>query len=122
MTRTRARREWPAIRWVLPNPRDIENAIKEELSCPYREPTLVPLGEKPKAYRVYHGRGNSANQPRTFGIRGACSLIDEMGPQVAVTRGSRLFNKNTDGCKPETVCIAIESWPVAVPKTRVQPG
>ena len=61
MTRTRIRREWPATRWVLLNPGDNENASEEELSCPYQEPTLVPLGEKPKAYRVYYGRGNSAN-------------------------------------------------------------
>jgi len=42
--------------------------------------------------------------------------------QVAVTRGSRLFNKNTVDCKPERVCIVYESWPVVVPKTWVQLG
>ncbi len=29
--------------------------------CPYLDPTQVPLGEKPKTYRVELGRGNSAN-------------------------------------------------------------
>ena len=27
--------------------------VEEELLSPYQEPTLVSLGEKPKAYRVY---------------------------------------------------------------------
>ena len=29
--------------------------------CPYQDPTQVPLGEKPKTYRVEPRRGNSAN-------------------------------------------------------------
>ena len=39
--------------------------------CPYLDPTQVPLGEKPKTYRVELRRGNSANYPRNFGKRGA---------------------------------------------------
>ena len=42
-------------------------------------------------------------------------------PQVAVTRGGRLFNKNIAGCKPERVSTAGESCPVRVPEGRVQP-
>ena len=38
-----------------------------------------------------------------------------------MTRGSHLFNKNIGGCEPERVCIALESWPVAVSETRAQP-
>ena len=62
------------------------------------------------------GRGNSANWPRNFGRRGASP--DE--GLVAVTRGLRLFNKNTGGSKPERVCTAAETCPVPVPESPVQ--
>ena len=64
------------------------------------------------------GLGNSANWPRIFGRRGACSAKE----QVAVTRGLRLFNKNIAGRKPERVSTAGDSCPVPVGEARVQPG
>ena len=45
-----------------------------------------------------------------------------LGPQVAVARGTRLFNKNIGPREPERVCTGAESWPLAVRETRVQPG
>ena len=61
MTRTESRREWPAVWSVQQTLRDLEGRGREEPVGPYREPTQVSLGEKPKVYRVYGGRGNSAN-------------------------------------------------------------
>jgi hypothetical protein len=81
----------------------IEKDVEKDSSCPYLEPTQVSLGEEPKACRVYTKRGNSANQPRTFGIRGACCFSLWLEQQVAVTKGSRLFNKNTGSRKRESV-------------------
>ena len=49
-------------------------------------------------------------------------MATRLARQVAVTGGSRLFNKNIGSRKPERVCTAAESCPVAVPETRVQPG
>ena len=49
-------------------------------------------------------------------------LGSTLGPQVAVTRGTRLFNKNIGPREPERVCTGAESWPLAVRETRVQPG
>lgn len=37
--------------------------------------------------------------------------------QVAVTRGTRLFNKNIANCKGESLCTVCESWPVLVIQT-----
>lgn len=42
--------------------------------------------------------------------------------QVAVTRGTRLFNKNIANCKGESLSTVSESWPVLVIETWVQPG
>ena len=44
-----------------------------------------------------------------------------MKEQVAVTRGLRLFNKNTGDRKSERMCMVTESCPVAVSESRVQP-
>jgi len=69
---------------------------------PYLDPTQVPLGEKPKTYRVELRRGNSQISPVTSG-KGVPEPLALLGVQVAVTRGRRLFTKNIGGCKPERV-------------------
>ena len=80
------------------------------------------LGEKPQTYRVQlraRELGKLAPQLRN---KGCLKPWLRLGLQVAVTRGTRLFNKNIGGRKPERVCTAVESWPVVVPKTWVQPS
>ena len=48
--------------WRVPEtPGPNEKAENKYLLCPYQEPTQVSQGEKPKAFRVNLGRGNSAN-------------------------------------------------------------
>ena len=51
MERRRRRREWRALWCVQPIPGALEKGVKKDFPCPYRELTLVPLGEKPKASR-----------------------------------------------------------------------
>ncbi len=38
-----------------------------------------------------------------------------------MTRELRLFNKNTDNRKCESMCMVVESCPVTVSETRFQP-
>ena len=103
-----ARQKW----WVQPIPGAREKEVRKDSARSYPEPTQVPLGEKPKVCRDQPKRGKSANWPRNFGIRGACGFAKEL--QVAVTRGTRLFNKNTASRESERMCTGSESWPVAV--------
>lgn len=64
----------------------------------------------------------SANWPRNFGRSGACGLEAEVllskatveGPQVAVTREERLFNKNAGDRESERICTVSEACPVRV--------
>ena len=49
-------------------------------------------------------------------------MAERLGLQVAVTRGTRLFNKNIGPREPVRVCTGAESWPLAVREPRVQPG
>ena len=75
MARTGRRREWGAVRPLRPIPGALEKgAGKSDPPRPYREPTQVPLGEKPQASGGQPGPGNSANWPRNFGRRGARGL------------------------------------------------
>jgi len=41
--------------------------------------------------------------------------------EVSVTRGVRLFTKNTDHCKAERLCIVVDVCSLPVPERRVQP-
>ncbi len=43
-------------------------------------------------------------------------------PQVAVTRGGRLFNKNIGPGEPERASTGADACPVPVREARVQPG
>gem|GEM_PF-5008157 len=47
MARTGRRREWGAVRPLPPIPGALEKGAGNDPPRPYREPTLVPLGEKP---------------------------------------------------------------------------
>ena len=49
MVRTGRREEWPPVRAVRPIPGALEKGFGNDPPRPYREPTQVPLGEKPKA-------------------------------------------------------------------------
>jgi hypothetical protein len=60
MARSHARGEWPAARWVYSSPGDIESKVREILSRPYREPTLVPWLSRPRSVGHTVRRGNSA--------------------------------------------------------------
>jgi hypothetical protein len=57
MTRTRARREWLSVGIVWPILGDRENGVGKTHRSSYPEPTQVPLGKKPKAYRGTVGKG-----------------------------------------------------------------
>lgn len=41
---------------------------------------------------------------------------------VSVTRGVRLFTKNTDHRRPEKVSMVVDVCSLLVPENRVQPG
>ena len=68
MARTGRRQEWPPVRAVRLIPGAREKGVgKSEPPRPYREPTQVPLGEKPQAYRVIRGQGTRQISPVTSG-------------------------------------------------------
>ena len=89
MARTGRRREWGPVRALRPIPGAREKgAGKSEPPRPYREPTQVPLGEKPKAYGGYRGQGTRQISPVTSGEGVPAVLGVSLEPQVAVTRGA----------------------------------
>ena len=51
------------FRAVQPIPGANEKGVGKEPPRPYREPTQVPLGEKPKAYRATPGEGTRQISP-----------------------------------------------------------
>ena len=65
MERTGRTREQPAVRWVRPSPRAREKESPKfpDSESPYLDPTQVPLGEKPKAFREIPGQGIRQNSP-----------------------------------------------------------
>jgi hypothetical protein len=60
MTRSHTRGEWPSARRVCSSPGDTESEIREILSRPYRDPTLVPWISSLRSVGHTVRRGNSA--------------------------------------------------------------
>ena len=61
----------------------------------------MPLGEKPQAYGGTPGEGTRQISPVPSVEGVPAALAERLGLQVAVTRGSRLFNKNIGSRKTE---------------------
>ena len=78
----------------------------------------MPLGEKPKACRVYTNARELGNLAPYLRYKG-CLLCRK---QVSVTRALRLFNKNVGDRKSERMCMVAESCPVAVSENLFQWG
>ena len=57
MTRTTVSGEWPPVGVVRQIPGDRENGVGQARRSSYPEPTPVPLGKKPKAFRGTVGKG-----------------------------------------------------------------
>lgn len=74
----------------------------------------MPLAEEAQAFRVTLGEGTRqfSPVPLEYGVPQVFQLSG--GPEVAVTRGARLFNTNTADCEGESLRTVGESCPVAV--------
>ena len=80
-----------------------EKRTKKDPLCSYLEPTQVSQGEKPKACRVYTNARELGKLAPYLWYKGCLFFQLRLGEQVAVTKGSRLFNKNTGSRKSESL-------------------
>jgi len=90
MARTGWKRDEPSVRRVWPSPGAREKGTGKDSGWPYPEPTQVPLGEYPKAYRGNPVEGSRQIGPVTSGEGvpaallkcGAAGRSDQGGPTV----------------------------------------
>ena len=95
-----------------------EKAKANDRVHPYLELVQVPLVEKTQVCRDNSSKGTRNFSPVTS-EEGVPALARA---QVAITRGERLFIKNTNHRRAETLSTMVDACSLPVPEHRVQPG
>ena len=99
-----------------------ENVLQKDSEWSYQEPTLVPLGEKPKVGGSNLAKGTRQISP-VSSVEGVPAIVYFcMQLQDAITRGIRLFIKNTTSRKSVKMSTRGDVCPVPVIQTSIQGG